>query len=76
MRPVDVGVGHDDDLVIAQIVEVEFRAHADAERLAEIVDLGIGRQLAGGNAALLHCHHCGIGTHARDYLINGDRLFW
>ena len=50
MRPVHVRVGHDDDLVVAQIVEVELRAHANAERLAEVVDLGIGRQLARGRA--------------------------
>src|SRR3546814_4998915 len=33
MRAVDVGVGHDDDLVIAQLVDREFVADAGAERL-------------------------------------------
>ena len=40
MGAVDIRVGHDDDLVIAQVVDVELCADADAERLAQIVDLG------------------------------------
>ena len=39
MRAVDIRVGHDDDLLIAQVVVAIPRPHADAERLAEIVDL-------------------------------------
>jgi hypothetical protein len=50
MRAVHVGVGHDDDLVVAQVLDVELRAHADAERLAEIGDLGVLAQLGGGRA--------------------------
>jgi hypothetical protein len=45
MGAVDIGVGHDDDLVIAQVVDVELGAHADAKRLTQIVDFLIGAQL-------------------------------
>jgi hypothetical protein len=38
MRAVDVGVGHDDDLVVAQLVEVELVAYAGAHRLDEGAD--------------------------------------
>jgi len=48
MRAIDVRVGHDDNLVVAQIIEVEFGAHADTKRFAEIVDLCIGVELVGG----------------------------
>ena len=41
MGAVDIGVGHDDDLVIAQIVKVEPAAHADAKRLTQIGNLGV-----------------------------------
>ena len=45
MRAVDIGVGHDDDLVVAQVVDVETRAHVDAKRLAQVVDLLVGTHL-------------------------------
>ena len=40
MRAVDVGVGHDDDLVVAQLFELEFvAADAGAERGDQGADL-------------------------------------
>jgi hypothetical protein len=45
MRAVDVGVGHDDDLLVAQVLLVEMRAGAAAERLDEIGELRVLRQL-------------------------------
>jgi hypothetical protein len=36
VRAVDVGVGHDDDAVVAQIVVAVFRARAAAERLDQV----------------------------------------
>jgi hypothetical protein len=40
MRAVDVGVGHDDDLVVARLVGVEIlRADAGAERRDQRADL-------------------------------------
>jgi len=50
MRAVDVGVGHDDDLLVAQVVDPEFRAEPDAERLGEVVDLLVGAELRRGGA--------------------------
>ena len=50
MRAVDVGVGHDDDLLVAQILVAVVRAGAAAERLHQIGELLVLRQLvlAGG----------------------------
>ena len=45
MRAVDVGVGHDDDLLVAQILLVIMRAGAAAERLHQIGELRVLRQL-------------------------------
>ena len=45
MRAVDIGVGHDDDLFIAQVVVAIPGPHADAERLTEIVNLLVLTQL-------------------------------
>ena len=47
---VDVGVGHDDDLLVAQIVVAVVRAGAAAERLHQIGELLVLRELvlAGG----------------------------
>ena len=50
MRPVDIRVGHDDDLVIAQVVDVELGAKAHTQRLGQVVDLGIGAQFRTGRA--------------------------
>src|SRR5688572_4763686 len=50
MRAVDVGVGHDDDTVIAQIVRVAVLAHPATERETEVSDLGVGADLVGGGA--------------------------
>jgi hypothetical protein len=44
MRAVHVRVGHDDDLVIAQVVEVEFCPQSNAQRLREIADFLIAAQ--------------------------------
>ena len=50
MGAVDVGVGHDDDLLVAQILLAVMRAGAAAERLHQIGELRVLRQLvlAGG----------------------------
>ena len=50
MRAVDVGIGHDDDLLVAQILLVIMRAGAAAERLDQVGKLRVLRQLvlAGG----------------------------
>jgi hypothetical protein len=45
MRAVDIGVGHDDDALIAQIVRVAVLARAAAERLDEVRDFLIGEDL-------------------------------
>ena len=49
MGAVDISVGHDDDLVIAQIVDVEPRAQPDAKRIAEVLDFCIGGDLGRPN---------------------------
>ena len=41
MRAVDIGIGHDDDPLIPQIVGIAFVAHPAAEREREIGDFGI-----------------------------------
>ncbi len=55
MGAVDVGVGHDDDLVVAQVVDVELGAHADAQGLAEVGEFGVLAELGGGGAQ--HVQH-------------------
>ena len=51
MRAVDVGVGHDDDLVVAQLVEVEIvAADAGAERRDQRADLLAGQHLVEARA--------------------------
>ena len=47
MRAVNIRIGHDDDLVVAQVLDVEFGAHAAAQSLAQIVDFRVRVQLAG-----------------------------
>ena len=42
---VDVGVGHDDHAVVAQILVAVFRARAAAERLDQVGDLLVGGEL-------------------------------
>ena len=42
VRTVHIRIRHDDDFVIAQIIDVEFGSHADAKRLAKIADFCIG----------------------------------
>ena len=42
MGAVDVGVGHQDDLVVAQVVLAVALARAAAERLDEVGDLLVG----------------------------------
>ena len=50
VRAVDVGVGHDDDARIAQILFAIMRERAAADRLHQVGELGVGGQLvlAGG----------------------------
>ena len=45
MVAVDVGVGHQHDLVVAQLVEVELLVDAGAERGDDRLDLGVGQHL-------------------------------
>jgi hypothetical protein len=45
VHAVDVGVGHQHDLVIARLVEVEVLADAGAERRDQRLDLGVGQDL-------------------------------
>ena len=45
MRAVDIGVGHDDHAVVAQILVAVFRARAAAERLDQVGDLLVGGEL-------------------------------
>ena len=47
MAAVDVGIGHDDDLVIAQLVEVEFVADAGSERGDDRLELVVAVDLVG-----------------------------
>ncbi len=45
VRAVDVGVGHDDDALVAQVLFPVFAAGAAAERLDQVADLLVGAQL-------------------------------
>ena len=45
MRAVDVGVGHDDDLVVPSLLELELLADAGADRGDERLDLGVREHL-------------------------------
>ena len=45
MGTVHIRIGHDDDLFIAQIIQIELGPHAHAHGLAQIADFGIGGQL-------------------------------
>ena len=48
MRAVDVGVGHDDDAGIAQILLAILRAGAAADRLHQVGELRVGGELVLG----------------------------
>ena len=50
MRAVDVGVGHDDDLLVAQVLDREARAGLHPHRQREVGELLVRRQLRGGGA--------------------------
>ena len=50
MGAVDVRICHDDDFVVAQVIDVELCAEADAERLGQVSDLLVGSDLGGGRA--------------------------
>ena len=50
MGAVDVGVGHDDDALVAQPLVVEVRAGAAAQRLDEVLQLLVLAQLVGRGA--------------------------
>ena len=47
MRAVDIGIGHDDDLVIAELLEVELVADARAERRDDGLELVVAVDLVG-----------------------------
>ena len=51
MRAVDVGVGHDDDAVITQVVRITVLARSAAERLDQVGDLLIGDDLGAGRGS-------------------------
>ncbi len=48
---VDIGVGHDDDALVAQILVAIFRTRCAAEGLDQVGDLLVGRELFAGGAA-------------------------
>src|SRR4029453_18099135 len=48
MSTIDVGVGHDDDALVAQTVLVPFVAGAAAQGLAEVGDFLVGADFCGG----------------------------
>src|SRR3954464_13815874 len=48
MGAVDVGIGHDDDPGVAQILLAVMRAGAATDRLHQVGELGVGRQLVPG----------------------------
>ncbi len=50
MRAVDIGVGHDDDALVAQLVVLVALARAAAQRLDQIGELLVLAQLVGGGA--------------------------
>ena len=45
VRAVNVGIGHDDDLVIAQIFHIEFLADRGADRDDKRADFGVREHL-------------------------------
>ena len=55
MRAVDVGIGHDDDLVVAQLRDVELGADAGAEALDDGLELVVADDLV--DAGLLDVEH-------------------
>ena len=55
MAAVDIGIGHDDDLVIPELVEVEFVADAGAERRDDGLELVVAVDLVG--PGLFHVQH-------------------
>ena len=55
MRAVDIGIGHDDDLVIAELQRVEVLADARAERRDDGLELVVAVDLVG--ARLLDIQH-------------------
>ena len=47
VRAVHIGIGHDDDLAVAQVGQIRFVLRAmriDSQRHGDVVDLGIGEQ--------------------------------
>ena len=50
MRAVDICIGHDDNLVITQIIQPEFRAKTHAQRLTQVRDFCICSQFGRGGA--------------------------
>ena len=45
MRAVHIGIGHDDDLVIAELIDVELIADARAERNDQRIELVVAVDL-------------------------------
>ena len=41
MATINIRIGHNDDLFIAQIINIEFCANTYAQRFAEVTDLSI-----------------------------------
>ena len=64
MAAVDIGIGHDDDLVIAQLVDVELIPDAGAERDDQRVELVVAVDLVG--ARLFDVEH--LAPHRQDRL--------
>ena len=49
VAPVDVGVAHDDDPLVANLVEIEVFADPGTDRCDERLDLGVGEDLVEGS---------------------------
>ena len=55
MRAVHIGIGHDDDLMIAELIDVELIADARAERNDQRIELVVAVDLI--DARLLNVEH-------------------
>ncbi len=51
MRSIDVGIGHDDDALVAKILLAVFRPRAATERLYQVGDLLVGGKLFAAGTA-------------------------
>ena len=50
MGAVDVSVGHNDDFIVAQVIDFEAAAHLHAQSLANVADFGIFVKFTRGRA--------------------------